>query len=166
MPTCDLCGEEKQSEEISQEQLMESNRGLRRHRDELQARITAYQEREWREAQLIEALEAYSDAMDRIWSCHLKEKTPTCDCEFCAARRAVEKPGYMEVDLERYIHTTIRLRGRIRKAAQTLIEEIGADGPESLEQTVKRAVTELGRIKAENKRIAAQLDKQNGWSKA
>lgn len=44
-------------------------------------------------------------------------------------------------------------KSRARKAAQTLIDTIGASGPENVEETAERAAKEIKRLRAEVERL-------------
>ncbi len=70
--------------------------------------------------------------------------------------QAMTAPGQRTWDLSPNDVAAIRwaideitlLRARLRKTAQTIIEEIGASGPEDAEESAARAVSEIKRLNA------------------
>lgn len=69
--------------------------------------------------------------------------------EAACVREALEQVGGARAERDEARAERDLMRAGRRRAAQTLIAEIGAAGPEDIEETAKRAVKEIRRLKAD-----------------
>jgi len=68
-------------------------------------------------------------------------------------------PNDLTVNGEMQVEEITKLKSRLRATAQTLIEEVGADGPKNAEEVAEEACHLIRRLNAENKALGEQISK-------
>lgn len=88
-----------------------------------------------------DAIENLACARDDLAAVRAHCQAPVGETAVLAAQRVRRERDEARAEVE-------RLRTRSRDATQRLVEEIGADGPESVEDAARRAVAEIERLRA------------------